>query len=352
MSVLSVSIDTKRADFYMRIDAEIPLHGLTAIFGPSGAGKSTLLRIVAGFDRSGGHVAFDREPWEEPGRFVPPHRRRIATVFQEPRLFAHLDVAGNLAYAARRAGQLEAVPAMVDRFDLGPLLTRRTAGLSGGEAQRVALARALLTQPRLILMDEPLSALDHARRAEILPHIEALRDEARIPILYVSHAVSEVARLAGQVLHLSEGRVLGFGPTAAILADSATSISDPSDPGSLIEAVVEGIDADGLCALSFPGGRLLSPESLGRPGATVRLIIRARDVLIARKKPEGLSALNVLAARVEATTPSGPASCDIVLSCGGVPLTARITRRSAESLGLAPSGECYAIIKTIALERA
>lgn len=238
MTDLRLDIRSRHAGFTLEIDRTIPLSGVTAIFGPSGAGKSTLLRIIAGFERGAGRVAFGHEVWEDGRRFVPPHRRRVASVFQQPRLFPHLDVRGNLAYAARRARPPGAVEAMIERFGLAPLSARRPETLSGGEAQRVALARALLTAPRLILMDEPLSALDQARRQEILPFIERLRDVAQVPILYVTHSTAEVARLSGQMLTLAAGRVTGFGPTADILAATDVAAREGTEPGSLLTATV------------------------------------------------------------------------------------------------------------------
>lgn len=352
MTTLDLDISLQLAGFKLEIERSVPLSGLTAVFGPSGAGKSTLLRVIAGFERGAGRVAFVGEPWEDGRHFVPPHRRRVATVFQEPRLFRHLDVRGNLAYAARRAGQTQALPAMIHRFDLASLADRRPETLSGGEAQRVALARALLTAPRLILMDEPLSALDHARRQEIFPYIEELRDEAKVPILYVSHVHSEVARLAGHMLTLAGGRVTGFGPTPDILSDPALAPGlVGEEPGSLVSATVVGMTEDGLCALAFPGGTILTPERLGAAGARVRLFVRARDVMLSRERPEGLSALNIVPAVVRSVADAGPASADIALDCGGAALRARITRRSTASLGLAPGVACHAILKTVALAR-
>ena len=352
MSDLHLNITLQKPDFNIEISESVPLSGLTAIFGPSGAGKTTLLRLIAGFERGEGAMRFGDEHWQQGRHFTPPHRRRVATVFQQPRLFDHLDVAGNLAYAARRAGQMSAVAGMVDRFALTPLLTRRPATLSGGEAQRVALARALLTAPRLVLMDEPVTALDQARRNDILPYIESLRDEARIPILYVSHSLAEVARLATQVLTLAEGRVTGLGPAGTLLPGLAATPDQPGEePGSLITARVAGLSGDGLCELSFPGGTILTPGRVGPDGAEVRLIIRARDVMIARDRPEGLSALNILPATVTAVTPVGTASADLSLDCGGTALSARITRRSVAALGLAPGTQCHAILKSVALAR-
>lgn len=352
MNALDLTFTLRLGAFSLVLDESLPLDGLTAIHGPSGAGKSMLLRTIAGFQRSGGRIAFAGKVWEDGRHFVPPHQRGIGFVFQEPRLFSHLDVAGNLAYAGRRAGMLDHVAEMAARFELTPLLTRRTDGLSGGEAQRVALARALLSGPRLIVMDEPLSALDATRRAEILPHIEALRDEARLPILYVSHSLSEVARLATRVLALADGHVVGFGPTAGVLAESgAAAAFGGEEPGSLVEAILEGADPDGLSRLSFAGGTILVPAIAGRPGDRLRLLIRARDVMIATARPEGLSALNTLPAVIETMTGIDAATVELQLSCGGAVLRARLTRRSVAALDLRVGAGCYAILKSVALAR-
>ncbi|MFZ1725695.1 MAG: molybdenum ABC transporter ATP-binding protein [Albidovulum sp.] len=349
MTTLDLRINLTQGAFALDLDQTLPLSGLTAVFGPSGSGKSTLLRVIAGFQRAGGRLAFAGAIWDEDRRFVPPHKRRVATVFQQHRLFAHLTVAKNLEFAARRSGQMAAVPAAVDRFDLGSLLERRTTDLSGGEAQRVALARALLSDPQLILMDEPLSALDQKRRTTILLQIEKLRDDAGIPILYVSHDTSEVARLATNVLTLANGRAMGFGPATEILnAAIASQDFGAMEPGCLISARVSGMTPDGLCRLEFPGGTILSPERVGETDAEVRLFIRARDVIIARERPTGLSALNILPAVVTRIDALG-VSADLVLSCGGIPLRASITRRSVAALGLEPGSACFAILKTVAL---
>lgn len=352
MSTLDLRFTFGLGGFSLTLDQALPLEGLTAIYGPSGAGKSTLLRAIAGFQRTGGHVAFAGEVWEDVRHFIPPNQRRVGFVFQEPRLFAHLDVAGNLAYGLRRSGQGDDLTKMVERFELRPLLTRRVSSLSGGEAQRVALARTLLSDPRLLVMDEPLSALDATRRAEILPQIDRLRDEGRLPILYVSHSLSEVARLATRVLVLAEGRVVAFGATAEVLADSAAGSAYGSDAsGSLIEARLEMAEPDGLSRLSFAGGAIFAPAIVAHPGDRLRLFVRARDVMIATVRPEGLSALNIFAARIVAIVAVDAASVDVRLTCGGASLRARITRRSAATLGLQAGGGCYAILKSVALAR-
>ncbi|WP_284163408.1 molybdenum ABC transporter ATP-binding protein [Frigidibacter sp. SD6-1] len=338
----------------IEIDLTLPATGLTAIFGPSGAGKSSILRAIAGFERTGGLIRFGEETWEDGRRFTPPHRRRIGMVFQSPRLFDHLDVAGNLAYAARRAGCLQDLRPTAEAFGLTPLLSRRPATLSGGEAQRVALVRTLLSRPRLLLMDEPLSALDAASRAAILPLIERLRDEARLPILYVSHSLAEVARLATRTVALAEGRVRAQGATAEVLADPrAAPAFGSEEPGSLIEARYAGAEPQGLCRLSLSDGSLILPALTPEPapGEILRLMIRARDVMIATVPPMGLSALNILPARVVSLTDLDPATVDVHLTAAGAALRARLTRRSVEGLGLAPGAPCHAIVKSVALAR-
>ncbi|MFN0115912.1 MAG: molybdenum ABC transporter ATP-binding protein [Paracoccaceae bacterium] len=358
MKGLELDLALARKGFALDIREALPLSGLTAIFGPSGAGKSTLLRLIAGFERPDPHppgrIAFAGEVWAGPGVFLPPHRRRVATVFQDARLFPHLDVAGNLAYAARRSGsaETERVAAMLG---LAPLLARRTATLSGGEAQRVALGRALLCGPRLILMDEPLSALDEARRAEILPLIERLRDEAGLPILYVSHSVAEVARLAGHVVLLSGGRVVARGDPADVLGGRTDPAATGDEPGSIVEAVLAGQAADGLAEARIDGcaAPLHLPGIAGAAGRRVRLFVRARDVMLAAgPRPRGLSALNILPGRVVAVEPvGGPSgvSADVVLAVGAASIRARVTRRSVNELGLAEGAEVHAILKSVAI---
>lgn len=346
---LRIDISLQRPGFALSLTTDLPLRGLTVVHGPSGAGKSTLLRCIAGFERPEGQIVFGDEVWCGPRQFLPPHRRRIATVFQDPRLFGHLDVAGNLAYAARRAPTRADVAQVVDYLDLAPLLPRRVGGLSGGEAQRVALARALLSNPRLLMMDEPLAALDLQRRAEILPYVERLRDEAHLPILYVSHSFAEVARLATHVVSIDKGSLVAAGPADTLLPRIAGLL--PGDEAqSVISATVRARTADGLTELRFPGGAILTPETLGPLGTNVRLSVRARDVMLSLSRPEGLSALNILPATVTDILPEG-VSATVVLSLAGTPLLARVTARSVTALGLRPGLACHAILKSVALIR-
>lgn len=337
--------------------------GLTALFGPSGSGKTVLVNLIAGLSRpERGRIVADGEVLLDTaaGRFVPRHRRRIGYVFQEARLFPHLSVRRNLLYGhwfAPRSADRESLDRVVDLLGIGHLLARSPRRLSGGETQRVAIGRALLASPRLLLMDEPLAALDAARRDEILPYIERLRDESRIPIVYVSHAVAEVARLANTVVLLRDGKLEAAGPVATILgrSDLAASLGE-DEAGAVIEARVAGHDdRHHLTHLRGPAGTLSVPRLAAARGEGVRLRIRARDVILSLRPPEEISALNVLEGIVRtmhpAGHPAGGASVDVEVDCGGVPILAAVTRRSCEALGLCPGLTVYAIVKTVALDR-
>jgi molybdate transport system ATP-binding protein len=333
--------------------------GLTALFGPSGSGKTALVNLIAGLSRpERGRIVADGEVLvdTETGRFVPRHRRRIGYVFQEARLFPHLSVRGNLLYGrwfAPKGASRESLDRVVDLLGIGHLLARRPRRLSGGETQRVAIGRALLAAPRLLLLDEPLAALDAARKEEILPYIERLRDESRIPIVYVSHAVSEVARLANTVVLLRDGRVEAAGPVAEILSrpDLALVLGE-DEAGAVIEAEVTAHDdAHHLTHLACAAGSIAVPRLGAELRTGVRLRIRARDVIVSLRPPDGMSALNVLQGTVEDLRPAGAATVEVRLDCGGVQVLAAITRRSREALGLATGMRVYAIIKTVALDR-
>ena len=351
---LEVDIDHARGSF--RISARFSAApGLTALFGRSGSGKTTLVDIVGGLVRPDrGRVAVDGQVLvdTERGIFVPKHRRRIGYVFQDSRLFPHFSVRRNLLYgrwfnreAGAAAGDLASV---VELLGIGHLLERRPASLSGGEKQRVAIGRALLAHPQLLLMDEPLASLDESRRAEILPYIERLRDEAGVPILYVSHSVAEVARLATTVVILTEGKVAAVGPVADIMP-----LADTGDGGSVLDAVVARHDeAFQLSILSSPAGELQVPRLTAPVGAAVRAYIRGRDVMLSLKPPEEISALNVLAGRVAAIVPaSNGAQAEVRLDCNGAALTARLTAKSVQRLALAPGLPVYAVIKSVSFER-
>jgi len=341
------------------LDARFTSEGrVTALFGRSGAGKTSLVNCLAGLIRPDrgrivvdGHVLFD----DRAGVCVPPHRRRIGYVFQEGRLFPHLTVRQNLLYGRwftpareRRAG----VEPVVDLLGLRPLLDRRPGGLSGGEKQRVALGRALLADPRLLLMDEPLASLDAARKEEILPYIERLRDETRVPMVYVSHSVPEVTRLASTMVVLSEGHVEAVGPVGAVMSRlDLVGVIGREEAGAVLDTVVSGIDvASGLTTLRSLAGDLYVPRLDLRPGTPVRVRIRARDVMIATRPPGDLSALNVLEGKVAEVGGDDTASVEIRLDCRGEALVARLTRHSVARLDLHAGRTVYAVVKAVAID--
>ena len=355
---LDVAIAHRLGSF--RLEAEFRSEGgLTALFGPSGSGKTTVVNVIAGLlrpDRARVEVAGEILVDTGRGVFVPPYRRHLGYVFQEPRLFPHLTVRQNLVYgrwfrksAERRTG----LDQVVDVLGIAPLLSRRPAGLSGGEKQRVALGRAWLASPRLLLMDEPLSSLDAARKAEILPYIERLRDESRIPIVYVSHAIAEVARLATRVVLLEGGRVSAVGTVDEVLSRTdALPIDARDDAGAIVEARVAAHDeVAALTTLDCRAGALRLPRIDLPVGATVRVRIRARDVLVAVSAPEGLSARNVMPAVVSEVSSGDSATVDVRLDAHGDTLIARVTRHSVLALGIKPGLHVFAVVKAVAFDQ-
>ncbi|MEI6159517.1 MAG: molybdenum ABC transporter ATP-binding protein [Roseococcus sp.] len=334
--------------------------GVTALFGPSGCGKSTILNAVAGLLRpDAGHVTLDGVALLDTARGIalPAERRRCGLVFQEARLFPHLSVAANLRYGLRRAPRDATGPGLaevVELLGIGGLLERRPARLSGGERQRVALGRALLMRPRLLLMDEPLAALDGPRRAEILPFLLRLRAEANLPILYVTHALEEVDALADQLVLIEGGRVLASGGLEELTARTDLPLAARRDAGVLIAARVADHDsARGLTRLAFAGGHLLVPLQAAPPGTALRLRLRARDVAVALTRPEGLSIQNILPVRVSAIRPTtSPHEVFLHLSLGETHLLSRVTRDAVERLGLVPGQAVFALVKSVAFDHA
>ena len=355
---MSLEVDVELRLGEMTLAARFATAGrLTALFGRSGAGKTSLVNVIAGLTRPDrGRIAVDGTVLVDTvrGIHLPPHRRRIGYVFQEGRLFPHLTVRQNLTYGrwftpvATRWGSFDGV---VDMLGIGALLDRRPALLSRGEKQRVAIGRALLSSPRLLLMDEPLAALDEARKAEILPYIERLRDEAGVPIVYVSHAVSEVARLAATVVLLAGGRVVATGDAVAVLGRlDLMPAAGGREGGAVLEATVaRHDDRYDLTILACAGGEVVVPRLDRPPGSPARLRIQARDVMIATAEPHGISAQNVLRGQVaEIGQPSG-GGVDIRLDCGGQVLLASLTRRAVDQLDLHPGLAVFAVVKTVAL---
>ncbi|MFP6726498.1 MAG: molybdenum ABC transporter ATP-binding protein [Alphaproteobacteria bacterium] len=350
--MLDLNVGTRLGDF--SVDANIKADaGVTALFGPSGAGKTTLVNMLAGLLRPErghiivqGEILFDREQ----GIDIPPEARGIGYVFQESRLFPHMSVAANLNYGRRQdAVNFDAV---VDLLALGPLLKRRPNSLSGGERQRVAIGRALLAAPRLLLMDEPLVNLDAPRRSEILPFIEDLRREFALSIVYVSHNMDEIIRLADQLVVMTEGTVVANGPVAEITSRlDLRPLTGRWDAGSVIDTVVaEQDERDFLTRLSFKGGNLWLPRLDLAIGTSLRIQVRARDVSIALIPPADISILNVFAGEViEVGEDDGP-QVDVLLDIGA-PLWARITKRSQRELDIAPGRMVHAMIKAMAVDR-
>ncbi len=357
--MLEVAIEKRLGTFRVAAKFSCETTGIVALFGRSGAGKTTLVNMLAGLLRPDagrivvdGTVLFDSER----GLDVPPERRRLGYVFQEGRLFPHLSVRGNLTYGLRRVAPAERrieLDQIVALLGLDALLERRPRDLSGGEKQRVALGRALLANPRLMLLDEPLAALDQPRKEEILPFIERLRDELAIPIVYVSHAMPEIVRLADTMVLMSEGRVEAVGAL-----DDLTSrldlrpLTGRYEAGAVLTARVESQDqAFALTELSFAGGRLLVPRLELPRGAELRLRIRARDIALALERPQRTSFLNAVPCIVRDIGAEDGPLVDLRLDAGGAALWARVTRRSLEDLGLAPGTAVYALIKAVAIDR-
>lgn len=335
-----------------RLDVDLTLPGgVSCLFGRSGSGKTSIVNAVAGLLRpESARIVLDGTPLHD----LPPHRREVGYVFQDARLFPHLTVAENLTYGPRvRRRKPEGMDRIVELLGIGPLLARRPGTLSGGEKQRVAIGRALLSRPRLLLMDEPLAALDEARKAEILPYIEALRDETGLPILYVSHSLPEVARLATCIAVIEAGRVAAFGPAAQLLSDPVTApLLGLRDAGAVLSARIAAQEGDGLTRLDTAAGPLWLPHVAGEVGRALRVRIAAQDVILSRTRPEGLSALNILPATVAGLHEGQGPGVLVRLDLGGEFLLARVTRRSALALDLAPGLAVHAVLKSVAVAQA
>ncbi|MCK0209622.1 molybdenum ABC transporter ATP-binding protein [Starkeya koreensis] len=335
-----------------------PGSGITALFGRSGAGKTTIIQAVAGVVRpDAGRIAVEGEVFfdSERGIDLPIEARRTGYVFQDARLFPHLTVEGNLRYGERRArivARRIGFDAVVELLGIGHLLARRPHTLSGGERQRVAIGRALLAQPRLLLMDEPLAALDEARKAEILPYVERLRGEMGLPVLYVSHSVDEVMRLADRIAVLREGRQVAFGTVGEVMAlPEVVPVIGRLDIGRVLDCVVARHDGDyALSDLAFPGGTLRVPQVDLPVGAPVRARVRSRDVALALSKPQDVSMLNLFPASVEEVRLQEGPYADVTLALGEGRLSSTVTRESVERLGLRPGLPVWAMVKSVAVD--
>jgi molybdate transport system ATP-binding protein len=357
---MTLAIDIKHRLGTFLLDARFETGGgLIALFGRSGSGKTSVVNVIAGLIRPDkGLVAVDDAVLVDTSRgiFVPRHRRRLGYVFQEGRLFPHLTVRQNLLYGrwfAAKDQRRDDLDRVVDLLGIAALLERRPGRLSGGEKQRVAIGRALLANPRLLLMDEPLASLDEARKTEILPYIERLRDQSRVPIVYVSHSIAEVARLASTVVLFSEGKVAACGPISEIMQRlDLFPLTGRAEAGAIVEATVERHDERfGLTELRSRAGLWRLPRLDAPVGTRLRLRVRARDVMLAKSAPTDLSALNVMPGVVAGIGARDGPIVEIRVDCGGEALIARLTRYSVDRLGLAEGAPIYALVKSVALDR-
>ena len=354
--MFEVDLAVQRGGFHLAARFAAPMPGVVGLFGPSGSGKSTLVNAIAGLIPATGTVRLDGTVWLDSagGISEPAERRRIGYVFQDSRLFPHLDVTGNLGYGERRAPRGEHYAArdeIVALLGLEALLRRRVHQLSGGERQRVALGRALLAQPRLLLLDEPLASIDTARRDEVLPYLESLRDRFAIPMLYVSHQYEEVLRLATDVVLLAAGRVLATGSAAAISLDPRLrEVIGSEAVGAVLEVGVSAVDAaTGLASVEVGRGRLRLVLPEARVGARLRLHVLARDVILATAPPHGLSVRNALEGTLREIVAEGQDAMLAIVDVAGSTLLARITRDAADELGLRPGLPVWALVKAASL---
>lgn len=360
MALLELHCQASFGDFTLEVAQDLALDGITALFGPSGSGKSLLLRTLAGLEsRARGRIAFAGQDWlgGSLSRPLPTHRRGVGVVFQDGRLFSHLTVQGNLHFAAKRAREIERsieFDDVVAALDLSALLDRRSHSLSGGEAQRVAIARTLLMRPALLLMDEPLAALDMKRKAEILSYIERLPDAFDVPILYVSHSVEEVAQLADNMVVLSRGRVAAVGRVQDTLARlDLHPLTGRFEASVVLDGRILRHDPEfALTEVAVGKQSLVMPAIEAPLNAPVRLRLRARDVSLATEKPAGISIRNILPGKVlECREEAATAYAELLIDIGGPQLRSRITRKSVREMGLAPGAQVYALVKSITFDR-
>ncbi|MDL5036415.1 molybdenum ABC transporter ATP-binding protein [Comamonas resistens] len=355
-SFIEARLQLARADFTLDVDLKLPGHGVTALFGPSGCGKTTCLRSLAGLERARGRVTVNQKIWQDDQskQWLPTHQRALGYVFQEASLFAHLSVQKNIAYGLKRTPverRQVSKERAVELLGIGHLLERMPATLSGGERQRVAIARALATSPEVLLMDEPLAALDAQRKAEVLPYLEQLQRQLQIPIVYVSHSMDEVARLAQHMVLLNAGRVLAQGSVTELLSNLDLPLAHGDVASSVVHATVQSHDAaDHLSTLIFDGGQLQLVMARPRQvGSQVQLRVQARDVSLSLHRPEASSILNILPMQVLGLREDGPGQTMVSLQAGNTRLLARITQHSARALALQAGMQVYAQIKGMAL---
>lgn len=358
-AALSGNLSVQLGHFMLQTgDFAIPLTGVTAIFGHSGSGKTTFIRCLAGFENNvEGKVNFGNQPWLQTKKSLPIHKRNIGYVFQEASLFPHLDVEGNLTYGLKRAlkaGKAQTITfeQVVDWLGLSALLDRDVQTLSGGERQRVAIARTLLSQPAILMMDEPMAALDLFSKRAIMPYLERLRDELEIPILYISHSPEEVERLADRVMFMEKGRIVDFEPIEQALNREGTPLYQGEEPRSVLKSrLVEQLEPEGLSRVQVGDASLFVPHLPQAVGSEVRLVIAAQQISLMKEKPEFTSMLNHLPVTIESIEPHNDYSVllRLRLSASSLPLMAQVTKRSIQSLQLAPGQHWVAAIKSVAI---
>lgn len=354
MNNIIVRFQVNWPGFMLDADITIPGHGVTALFGHSGSGKTTLLRCIAGLERTPqGFLSVNGEIWQDQKCWTPTHKRSLGYVFQEHSLFPHLSVMDNLRYGLKRisGSQRVSLNHAIELLDIGHLLERKPERLSGGERQRVGIARALAASPRILLMDEPLAALDLKRKQEILPYLEHLHDELNIPVLYVSHSPDEVARLADHLVVLDNGQVLANGSITEILTRLDLPIRLGEDVGVVIDAVIGAIDEHWhLARVDFPGGNLWTRDRGLPVGRKVRVRVLARDVSLAREHPGQSSIQNVLPGQIDAIADDDhPGLALVRVRFGDSVLVARLTKRAAAELNVTLGQALWVQIKSVAL---
>ncbi len=351
---INASLVVEKGDFHLNAQFSIPAQGVTALFGPSGCGKTTLLRAIAGLEaQTRGELHVAGEAWQNDHHGLPPHQRPVGYVFQESSLFEHLTVRRNIAYGHQRLapGQRRvSLQQAIALLGIEDLLDRYPHSLSGGERQRVAIARAIAVSPRLLLMDEPLAALDQARKQEVLPFIQALHRQLDIPVLYVSHALEEVAQIAQHLVLMQQGRVIGSGAIQQMFTRLDLPLAQELDASAILDATVIGFEpAFHLTRLRFAAGEMLVSAQHLKPGEQLRLRLVARDVSLTLQRQHGTSILNIFPATVDGIADLNPSQVTVRLLAGDAPLLSRITKKSAAELGLRVGMQVYAQVKSVAL---